>query len=303
MSDKKKPIGISMENPLRFKKESEETLHGQEAGQPTPAVTRHIRAWHRRKLWARIRLLISIVLLAALVMVVWALVPRFLAERKRQQALEEAEITYQPNHPQSGLTRYQNLEQQDPNERAVLLGLAKSYSDLPDRDRALEYAARIANWEPVSEDNPSWQDRLYRRVRNWIQPEAAPVAIERAEAYTYLAQALPAEPADAFMQELGNRLVALNENDPWGNLCLMRVALAARDDDRVLELVERGLEPGSPETAGEFWAARAEVYVVRRRWADAVEACQQALNADRRLTPRVLPLKRMADIGLRDGLE
>jgi len=105
------------------------------------------------------------------------------------------------------------------------------------------------------------------------------------------------------MEDLGKRLVALNENDPWGNLCLMRVALAARDDDRVLELVQRGLDAGSPETAGEFWAARAEVYVVRRRWADAAEACQQALNADRRLALRVLPLKRMADIGLRDGLE
>ena len=194
--------------------------------------------------------LLSLALLLTLAGFLYCVLPPYLADQDRAEALNEAAAVYAAHHPVESIAHYSRLLQKYPNERVLLLGLARSCAEAGDGTNALAWAERAVNWQAAPPPAPTLPARVYNVAMGFrARP---PLIVRPVELYEYLARQLM-EPGRAFppppvARELGEKLLKQDDQNAWGHLLMAAALVQEKNYPETISHVQRGLAAKNSDT-------------------------------------------------------
>ncbi|MCX6995719.1 MAG: hypothetical protein NTV49_01205, partial [Kiritimatiellaeota bacterium] len=170
-------------------------------------------------------------------------------------------VVYNANNTVDDNANYARVLQKYPSERALLLGLARSYADAGDATNALALADRAVNWQAIPPTDPTLQMRVYNVLMSFrAKPQ---LLVNPLELYEYVARKLMELdrefPLPPVANELGERLLQRDAKNAWGHLLLAVALVQEQKYPEAIQHVQQGLaaKNSATEKSLQLFLARA----------------------------------------------
>ncbi len=223
------------------------------------------------------RISVTVALLGILAWIGIEIVPEFLKDRSRREAIDLAEDTLRGGNTEAALKEFRALFEKYPHDPGVLMGMVMTQSRRKDYADALLFAEKYANWQEPPKMQTSLTGSLKSRVLAYIS--VAPTVSNRANAYEHILDSI--EQVDDYrdvVKSAADQALAINPDSLPALLSLGALEIATQNPDRALQLAERGMKI-APGQKG-WHALRASAYLQKKDWAKVIEEAEAELAID-----------------------